>query len=341
MRPGYFKVEDSVIKNDKTKFHFAAVTDLDELSVVEGARKPTFRSILQSGTVTQLDKERYSIEFGAKRELLTKHNEAGRGAEFSELTIYQNRLYTFDDRTGDVFEILNNAKGDDSFVIPRFVITEGDGETDKGMKWEWATVKNNELVMGSMGKAFTDQEGNIMNRNNLFVSFLNSRGELRRENWSDNYDVVRKALDVMGQGYIIVEACLWSDYHRKWVFLPRRISKEFYNDVKDERRGGDKLVMVDENFKKTSVVTINVEKDPLRGFSSFAFVPGTKDKHAIAIRSVEEGCADDEGECKQRAYCLIFDVQTGAILSPEVQFPDEMKFEGIEFVKMDVVPPPL
>lgn len=344
MRPGYFKVEDSV--GDK-KFNFAAVTDLDELSMVEGTeKKPEFRSILQSGTITQLEKEKgkvtYSIDFGGKRELRTKHNEAGRGAEFSELTIFQNRLYTFDDRTGDVFEILNKPEGDVSYVVPRFVVTEGDGETDKGMKWEWATVKNNELVMGSMGKAFTDQQGNIVNRNNLYVSFLNSRGELRRENWSNHYDVVREALDVMGQGYIIVEACLWSDHHRKWVFLPRRISKEFYNDVKDERRGGDKLVMVDEHFRKASVVTINMEsKDPLKGFSSFAFIPGTKDKHAIAIRSVEEGCADDNDECKQRSYCLIFDVISGEVLSPEVEFPDKMKFEGIEMVKMDVVPPPL
>ena len=344
LRPGYFFPEDAVQANEG-KFYFAAVTDLDELSKVEGENKPTFRSVLLPGILSSNKDEKgkvtYRMEMGTPRELITKHNEAGRGAEFSELTLYQNRLYTFDDRTGDVFEILNKADGQESFVVPRFVITEGDGETDKGMKWEWATVKNGELVMGSMGKAYTDSAGNVMNRNNLYVSILNSRGELRREDWSKRYDVVRQAVNAMDPGYVIIEACLWSDYWRKWIFLPRRISQEMYNDIKDEHKGSNKLIMVDERFTKTSVVTIAMESmDSLKGFSSFAFVPGTKDRHAIALRSVEEGCADD-GECKQRSYCLVFDVKTGEVLSPEIEFEGGMKFEGIEFVKYDAKPPPL
>ena len=345
LRPGYFTPANAVKDN---KFYFAAVTDLDELSRVEGEKKPTFRSVLLPGTLTRLEREKgvvsYQIEFGSKeqeRELLTKHNEAGRGAEFSELTVFQDRLYTFDDRTGDVFEILNRDDGASSYVVPRFVITEGDGETDKGMKWEWATVKNGELVMGSMGKAYTNSKGEIMNTNNLYVSILNARGELRREDWAARYDVVREALNAMDPGYLIIEAVLWSDYHRKWVFLPRRISQEAYNDVKDEYKGSNKLVMVDENFRKATVVDIQMESmDPLKGFSTFAFVPGTKDRHAIAIRSVEEGCADGD-DCKQRSYCLVFDVKTGEVLSPEVQFAEPMKFEGIEFVNLNTKPPSL
>ena len=72
------------------------------------------------------------MEDSATRTLKTKHNEAGRGAEFSELTIFEDRLLTFDDRTGDVFEILNKNSGTDSFVAPRYIITEGEGDTDKG-----------------------------------------------------------------------------------------------------------------------------------------------------------------------------------------------------------------
>ena len=238
---------------------------------------------------------------------------------------------TFDDRTGDVFEILNKPDGTSSFVVPRFVITEGDGETDKGMKWEWATVKNNELYMGSMGKAFTAADGTVMNRNNLYVAVLNSRGELRRENWANHYDVVRQAVGAMDPGYVIVEACLWSDHLRKWIFLPRRISAEQYNDVKDEKKGANKLVMVDALFRNPTVVNIAMEDmNPLKGFSSFAFVPGTKDRHAVAIRSVEEDCAIDDGDCKQRSYCLVFDVTTGEVLSPEIEIVGGHKYEGVE-----------
>ena len=75
------------------------------------------------------------------------------------------------------------------------------------------------------------------------------------------------------------------------------------------------------------------------GFSSFAFVPGTKDRHALALRSVEEDCAgDDLDVCKQRSYFVIFDVLTGEVLMDEVQIEQPMKFEGVEFVDMYTIP---
>lgn len=120
---------------------------------------------------------------------------------------------------GTVFEILSTADGKDSYVVPRFVITEGDGDTDKGMKWEWATVKNNELVLGSMGKEYTRPDGSIDNTNNMWVDMLNERGELRRENWEDKFNFVRGLVGASPPGYIIMEAILWSDALKKWVSL--------------------------------------------------------------------------------------------------------------------------
>jgi hypothetical protein len=150
-RRGYFSNEGSILS--KNQFRFAAVTDLDQLSLIKDAKKLSFRSILVPGIITRNeDTNKYTLKVEPARELITKHNEAGRGAEFSELQIFDKRLLTFDDRTGDVFEILNKESGKESYVVPRFVITEGEGDTDKGMKWEWATVKDGELWMGSMGK---------------------------------------------------------------------------------------------------------------------------------------------------------------------------------------------
>jgi soluble calcium-activated nucleotidase 1 len=120
--------------------------------------------------------------------------------ELSELTIYTNRLLSFDDRTGTVFEILSSDDGTKSYVVPRFVITEGDGDTDKGMKWEWATIKNNELIMGSMGKEFTNAAGEIENINNLWIAVLNQRGELRREDWQDKFAFVRELVGAAPPG---------------------------------------------------------------------------------------------------------------------------------------------
>mmetsp|Transcript_4707 Transcript_4707/g.6112 ORF Transcript_4707/g.6112 Transcript_4707/m.6112 type:complete len:428 (+) Transcript_4707:622-1905(+) len=336
---GYF-ANPSTLVPENGSFPFVAVTDLDQLSKVD-VDKPKWRSVMAPGRITSTKDGKYTIEFEKKRELVTNHNEAGRGAEFSELSIFNKRLLTFDDRTGDVFEILNTNEGQDSYVVPRFIITEGSGETDKGMKWEWSTVKGGELYMGSMGKAYTREDGSIVNTHNLWIAVLNGRGELRRENWADKYEVVRKALHATDPGYIIVEAVNWSDHLNKWVFMPRRISSDKYNENFDEKKGGTKIVLVDPDFSNTQVLTVTgMTVDPLRGFSSFAFVPGTKDEKLMAIRSVEEDCVGGDGQvCKQRSYLLIIETLTGKVVSDEVKFEEDLKFEGLEFVDINTKPP--
>ena len=92
-------------------------------------------------------------------------------------------------------------------------------------------------------------------------------------------------------GYVIHEAKLWSDKLKKWVFLPRRISSEMYDENLDEKMGSNKLLLVNDDFTESKLIEIEMKQvDPLHGFSSFAFVPGTNDEHAIALRSVEEDC---------------------------------------------------
>jgi len=334
---GYFSVADSKISD--VQFRFAAVTDLDQLSLMKDEKKMTYRSLLLPGTITHdraTNKYTMVMEEANTRTLKTKHNEAGRGAEFSELTVFDNHLLTFDDRTGEVFEIMNTKDGKDSFVAPRYVITEGEGDTDKGMKWEWSTTKDGLLYIGSMGKEYTNQDGSIANVNNLWITIMDNHGEFRRINWTKQYEFVRNELGCPSPGYLIHEAIRWSPHMSKWVFMPRRVSKDVYDDVKDEKRGSNKVVIVDENFTSAKVVSVNMaNKDGLHGFSSFAFVPGTNDRHAIALRSVEEDCAaDDLDLCKQRSYVVIFDVLTGGVLMDEVKIKENMKFEGVEFVDL-------
>ena len=133
----------------------------------------------------------------------------------------------------------------------------------------------------------------------------------------------------------------WSSHLKKWVFLPRRVSVEAYDANKDERNGATKLVLLSEDFSSSEIVDIRIkDKDGLHGFSSFAFVPNSGDKHALAIRSVEEDCVGGDGDvCKQRSYFVIFDVLTGDVLMDEVKIDHKMKFEGVEFVDMHVKPP--
>lgn len=341
IRPGYF-FPAAALKGDN-EFLFAAVTDLDELSKVLDSKKPEFYSLLVGGSLRKKPNGKYSLKIKTEeaRRLVTKHNEAGRGAEFSELTVYQNRLLTFDDRTGEVVEILNTDNGQESYSVPRFVITEGPGDTDKGMKWEWSTVKDGELFIGSMGKEFTLQNGDIKNRHNLWIAVINEHGQIRREDWTAQYSVVRHALGCDSPGYIIIEACRWSPILKQWVFLPRRISHDPYDENQDELKGGHQLVLVDEFFTKAQVVDLKlVSLDPLKGFSTFAFVPNSSDQHVLAIRSVEENCVEFTPQCQQRSYFLVLDIATGEQLSNEVQYEKNVKYEGVEFVDLNAIPPP-
>lgn len=348
MHPGYFHTETSIVAPHTYKF--AAVTDLDQLSRFQtNSDKLLFQSLLLAGTLYYyqnthtytftLDKDDKYNSNPNPRSLYSAHNEAGRGMELSELTLYHNRLLAFDDRTGIVFELLhtnNNKSSSEVSVIPRILVTEGAGDTDKGMKWEWATVKQNHLYIGSMGKEYTRKDGSVTNRNNMWIAVVDSNGTFQRMNWMPVYELVKKAL--LGsnnqEGYVIHEAVLWSEHRRQWCFLPRRVSNERYDDVKDEQKGSHYLVWVDDEFQKTMVVDIQIQnKDRLRGFSSVSFVPETEDRHALAVRSVEENCVDDEGVCLQRSYLIVFDTLTGEVLMDEKSIGD-VKYEGVEFVSV-------
>jgi len=335
--PGYFDAQSAVLS--PSSFAFTAVTDMDELSRVPDSKKPIFQSFMKPGKLNYDSKSgTYSMELGEVRTLTSKHNEAGRGMELSELTLYKSRLLAFDDRTGSIFEILNKDDKE-SYVVPRFVITEGDGDTDKGMKWEWATTKGDDLYIGSMGKEYTNPDGSVANTNNLWVARVNPSGEVERIDWTKQYTFVRGLLGALSPGYVIHEAVLWSEEMKKWIFIPRRVSSEKYDDVVDERKGTNKIVLVNEKFSKGEVVDIKFPEgfDTLHGFSTAAFVPGTKERHVAALRSVEEDCVGgDPATCKQRTYMTVFDVTTGDVLMEETKFDSKVKYEGLEFADIYV-----
>ena len=57
-------------------------------------------------------------------------------------------------------------------------------------------------------------------------------------------------------GYIIHESAVWSDVHKSWFFLPRRASREVYDEVKDEQRATNILFKCSEDFKNIKVTKI-------------------------------------------------------------------------------------
>lgn len=67
-------------------YHLKIIADLDQQSRDDKAKKPTWVSTLMD---VQLNidpaTKAWSVAFGEQRQLVTSHNEAGRGMELSEL----------------------------------------------------------------------------------------------------------------------------------------------------------------------------------------------------------------------------------------------------------------
>ncbi|GMF32880.1 unnamed protein product [Phytophthora fragariaefolia] len=316
-------------------FGIVIVADLDKKSKDESSKKPQFVSYIMHATLkvtpgsasAQQKRDSYAVTFGEETKFTTSMNEAGRGFELSELAWFNGKLLAFDDRTGIVFRLKNFESPSATKPlqgIPEHIVMEGDGVAGKGQKHEWATVKDGKLYMGSVGKEFTDNSGNVISDGNLWVAVMDRAGDVRHEDWTAHFAAVRKALGCEWPGYVVHEAIEWSPVRRQWFILPRRISTEAYNDMEDEKRGSNKVVIASEDFSSIQVREVG-NITPLRGFSSFKFVPRSDDSVIVAIKSVEV-----EDEQRQTSYITVFDVD-GNVLMDETEIPGAKKYEGVAF----------
>jgi soluble calcium-activated nucleotidase 1 len=123
-------------------------------------------------------------------------------------------------------------------------------------------------------------------------------------------------------GYLIHEAVNWSERHKRWFFLPRRASKERYDDVRDEHQGTNLLITADASFQDIKVTHVGPLL-PTHGFSSFKFLPGSEDEIIVALKS-------EEDNDRSATYFTVFTIK-GEILLAESKVADK-KYEGVEFI---------
>ncbi|XP_063607110.1 soluble calcium-activated nucleotidase 1-like [Penaeus indicus] len=301
------------------KYRIAVVTDLDTDSK-HPTEKNTWISYLKKGHLkVNVESEEVSVEWD--KELISlKSNMAygGRGMELSELIVFNGKLYAVDDRTGIIYEVdLHENK-----VIPWVVLTDGNGRNTKGFKSEWATVKDETLIVGGLGKEWTTAQGELLNHNPQWVKTISTRGFVEHHDWTRNYEKLREAIGIFFPGYMIHESCSWSEGHQRWVFLPRRASTTRYDEKEDEHRGTNIMLQATEGFENIKVSHVG-DKIDTHGFSSFKFIPGTKEKLIVALKS-------EEVEGKVASYVMAFNIN-GKVVLPETKVGD-FKFEGIEFV---------
>ncbi|WAQ97483.1 CANT1-like protein [Mya arenaria] len=299
-----------------TQYRIAIVSDLDKDSKSPD-QSNTWVSYLKYGHLKiSDDNTNVAVQFDETITLTSQVSAGGRGMELSELIVFNGKLYTLDDRTGIVYEIVDNK------VIQRYILTDGDGSTSKGFKCEWATVKDNRLYVGGLGKEWTTDDGEVVNTNHQWVKSIGVNGDIQHHDWKDNYNALREKVGMNLPGYMIHESAVWSSVHQRWFFMPRKASKLRYDENADEKRATNLLFTATEDFKNIEVSTVG-EINPTHGFSSFKFVPGTNHNVIVALKSEEDGA-------NKATYIMVFDVE-GNILYEEMKIGDA-KFEGIEFV---------
>jgi|GEM_PF-353408 len=311
-------------ESSRKALSFAIVADLDRQSKVKGSKNPTWKSYFKRGLLIP-SSDGYDLQWGDEEELTSQFGEAGRGLELSELVSFGKQLLTFDDRSGIVFEITKNLE-----CIPRNILMEGDGNQAKGQKTEWATVKDGKLYVGSFGKPFTNGD-EIVNHWNLWVSIIDGNGVVSHEDWTDKYALMQEVTKSSWPGYMIHEAIHWDDVHRVWYVLPRRVSSAKYDEKEDESMGSNLVLVFDETISKLVRDPIEIgEKVPTHGWSSFKFLPHTRNNIIVGLRTMEiENKATGDGS--QNTFITVFDIE-GNVLLRETMIPGDRKYEGIEFL---------
>lgn len=81
--------------------------------------------------------------------------------------------------------------------------------------------------------------------------------------WVEEYKRIREVLGIYWPGYMIHESGLWSSIHRRWFFLPRRCSKESYNETLDERRGCSWLITANEDMRDVKATKVSQIRIPI------------------------------------------------------------------------------
>ncbi|KAK6752228.1 hypothetical protein RB195_003571 [Necator americanus] len=312
--------------NGSITYNLLAITDMDEEGR-EAKDKYNWRAVTRKGTLTiSKDKKTVTVEWlkGSDQNVTSGLNYKGRAMELSDLSEYNGHLLSPDDKTGMLYEI------EDGKAIPWVFLNSGPGNTTKGMKAEWLTVKDGLLYVGGHGTEYRNKTGAVVSEDSMWIKTITKTGEVKSENWKDIYTNMRNKAGYREPGYLTHEAVQWSEIRKKWYFLPRKASTTIYNEKQDETKGAHILIEADPKLTEFKVIYVKNPKGsrkdhPERGFSAFDFIPNTDDKLIVAIKSKEVTDSSPE------SYITVFNVD-GQVLLPDQMLDENLKFEGIYFV---------
>lgn len=161
------------ISKEITSFKIGMVSDLDSAGK-HPEKANTWRSFYKKGTLNY-DKKKKSmtVDFPTENttELLTPFSASGRGNELSELFTFNGEIYAACDRTGLVFRISGKDKETPWAVLML-------QESNRPLKCEWGTVKDEILVVGSIGREYVSKDKTFISYDTMEVKAITMKGEV-------------------------------------------------------------------------------------------------------------------------------------------------------------------
>jgi soluble calcium-activated nucleotidase 1 len=345
--------------SDGAEFKLAMIADQDDASKVDSGEhgetqywlsKLAFSTLKFSGGA-------YTLAMGDEATLkTTRGDKSGRGAEYSALELFDGKLLTMDDRTGNVDEIVAAPEGSaEKYAMQPLVNSEGksvalylgDGTAAKGLKCEWSTIKDGKLVIGSTGKPRTDDDAVVIHHGEMWTKTIDpSTYTVSNVEGVAAYNSLCAAAQVPGapnigeksKGFMVHESGRWSDVHKHWFFAPRKLSRDTYDTVSEaykcvnlmiaapgELPAGGPAPEKETAFGATCAIQPYLGMLPMRGCSDFMFVPGTNDCHVFMMRTEES----HDGVIN--TFASVMDLQ-GKLLMVEQKLTADRKFEGCSWL---------
>ncbi|EYC15010.1 hypothetical protein Y032_0038g3577 [Ancylostoma ceylanicum] len=161
---------DKKVNIDGSKtYQLLAITDMDK-SAKAGDK---WRAVARPGELTIFpDGKRVEIKWEKYLDtnITSGFNYKGRGMELSDISEYDGRLLSPDDKTGMLYEL----RGEEA--VPWIFLNSGPGNSTSGMKVEWLTIKDGFLYAGGHGCEYRNDKGDVVTEDPMWVKKISRKG---------------------------------------------------------------------------------------------------------------------------------------------------------------------
>jgi len=200
--------------------------------------------------------------------------------------------------------------------------------SNEGFKCKWGVVRNNQLWIGSTGslvpKNKTDEESTETSKERQIVKQIDPTGEVTDVDFSKHYEKLAEAYEVnLRQGHVVHEAAAWSDLLNKWIWAPKRVTKDKRDNETWNKISTNEVELSDDKFEDVTTTKFGNLTETV-GFKGLRFIPGTQDRFVLALKAG----TDEEGN--YISTLAVYDLK-GTEIMPETKVADGT-YSAVEFL---------